>query len=106
MALPEIQRAVMRVPNGAGGFDAVEFDCVESENHELSNTITDHPVEVGFNPSDHSRPEPRRPTLEVVQSNTPLSGADGTDRARALWQRFVNLWENPKILSLDTVRDF
>lgn len=104
--LPEIQRAVMRVPNGAGSFDAVEFDCVEQENHALKNTLTDHPVETGSPPTDHSRPEARRVTLEIVQTNTPLGGADGSDRARVLWQRFVDLWQNPKIVALDTARDF
>lgn len=104
--LPEIQRAVMRVPNGAGGFDSVEFDCVEQENHELKNTLTKHPRETGAPPTDHSRPEPRRVTLGIVQTNTPLSGADGNDRARTLWQRFVDLWQNPKLVALDTARDF
>jgi len=104
--LPELQRAVMRVPNGAGTYDTIEFDCVEKETHELTNTVTDHPVETGFNVSDHSRPEPRPVTLDVVQTNTPLVGANGSDRAGALWQRFVDLWQNPKLVALDLVGGF
>lgn len=106
MALPEIQRGVMRVPDSAGNYTSFEFDCVERETHELRNTLTDHPVETGSPPTDHSRPEPRKVTLEIVQTNTPNTGADGADRARQLWQLFVDLWERPKILALDTGRDF
>lgn len=110
--LPEIQRAVMFVPTGSisiaqgGSSDAVEFDAAVREQHELKSTLTDHPVETGANVTDHSRPEARSVTLEIVQSNTPLDGADGSDRARALWRRFVDLWQNPKLLTLYTARDF
>lgn len=38
-----------------------------------SNTITDHPVEVGFNASDHSRPNPDQLQVEIYVSDTPLS---------------------------------
>jgi hypothetical protein len=124
VALPDIQKAVMRVPRTEGGFnvslgfgavasvprqttfDAVEFDCVEKETHQLQNKLTDYPVEQGANITDHSRPEPRRVTLDIIQTNTPLAGSDGADRARDLWKILVDLWRSPKIIELDTARDF
>lgn len=51
----------------------VEVDACLDESHQLSNTITDHPVEQGFNVTDHSRPEPSRVSLRCFVSNTPLS---------------------------------
>jgi hypothetical protein len=51
----------------------VEVDSCLDETHQLTNTITDHPVEEGFNVTDHSRPEPDRVTLRCFVSNTPLS---------------------------------
>jgi hypothetical protein len=104
--LPEIEKVVFRIPNGSGAVDSVEVDVCTNEMHTLPSTLTDHPVEQGANITDHSRPDPRRVTLECLQSNTPLTGTDGTDRARQLWQRFVDLHDNPKLISLDTVRDF
>lgn len=51
----------------------VEVDSCLDETHQLVSTITDHPVEEGFNVTDHSRPEPDRVTLRCFVSNTPLS---------------------------------
>jgi hypothetical protein len=51
----------------------VEVDSCLEESHQLQNTITDHPVEQGFNVTDHSRPEPDRVSLRCFVSNTPLS---------------------------------
>jgi hypothetical protein len=51
----------------------VEVDSCLDESHQLTSTITDHPVEQGFNVSDHSRPEPDRVSLRCYVSNTPLS---------------------------------
>lgn len=51
----------------------IDIDACIEETHELSNTVTDHPVEQGFNISDHSRPDPDVVTLRCFVSNTPLS---------------------------------
>lgn len=51
----------------------VTLHAVRTETHDLSNTVTDHPVEEGFNVSDHSRPEPDRVTMDCVISNTPIT---------------------------------
>lgn len=103
--LPKLTKVVFRIPTGTGTTDVVEVDAVVSEQHTLSNKITDHPVEQGANVSDHSRPDPRRVTLQCVHTNTPLSGADGSDRAREMWLRFVRLHESPQLIAVDTIRD-
>jgi hypothetical protein len=51
----------------------IEVDSCLDETHTLTNVITDHPVEHGFNVTDHSRPEPDKVSLRCFVSNTPLS---------------------------------
>lgn len=60
----------------------VEIDACLEETHTLSNAITDHPLEEGFNATDHSRPEPDRVTLRCFVSNTPLSDGQVKDSVR------------------------
>lgn len=104
--IPVTEKVVFRIPDGSGNFDSIPVDVCTSEQHSLTNTLTENPVEKGAPISDHSRPEARRVTLECVQTNTPMDGSDGSDRARTLWQRFVDLHDNPKLIAVDTVRDF
>lgn len=56
---------------------------VREENHELTNTVTDNPVEEGFNVSDHSRPDPEKVTLTCLVSNTPISRKQQTQSIRS-----------------------
>ena len=106
MALPVTEPVVFYIPDGAGNYDAVQVDACVSESHALVNTLTDNPVEKGFNVTDHSRPEPRQVTLECVQTNTPLGASDNSeDRAGQLWSRFLALWQSPQLLSVQTARD-
>ena len=57
---------------------AIEIDAVLEETHTLANTVTDHPVEQGYNITDHSRPEPDTVTMRCFISNTPLSTTQQT----------------------------
>lgn len=61
----------------------VQMHAVPSEQHTLANTITDHPVEEGFNASDHSRPNPDLVTMDCRISNTPLSSQQATEAVKA-----------------------
>lgn len=65
---------------------SIGLDVVPSENHVISSTITDHPVEEGSNISDHARPDPDRLTLECIISNTPLPPLSVD------WNRAQNSW--------------
>jgi hypothetical protein len=53
-------------------FVIFEVDAVMSETHEITATLTDHPVERGADLSDHKRPGQRRYRLEGLVSNTPI----------------------------------
>lgn len=61
----------------------VTMHAVKQENHELRNTVTDHPVEEGYNISDHSRPEPETVSMECTISNTPVSSKQQTQAVRS-----------------------
>lgn len=64
----------------------IAADAVMTESHSGSNTITDHPVETGFNASDHSRPNPDQLSVEIYVSDTPLS-IDQMQRAQNFMQQ-------------------
>jgi len=49
----------------------VEFDVVETESHEGTVEITEHPVEQGESAADHARAVPERLSIEAFVSNTP-----------------------------------
>jgi hypothetical protein len=61
---------------------AITIDACAEESHQLTNTITDHPVERGTNISDHVRPDPDLVTLQCFVSNTPLSQEQQTRTIR------------------------
>lgn len=61
--------------------DEIELDCSISESHVGEVEVTEHPVEEGFNVTDHSRPKPDSLTLEGIVSNTPFNR---TQRKRAI----------------------
>lgn len=67
-----IQRAVV-VPRRQAKIDTISIDACFEETHELSNTITDHPVEQGYNITDHVRPNPESLSMRCFVSNTPIS---------------------------------
>lgn len=56
-----------------GPLAVIEFDAVTSETHTVEAEVTEHPIEVGANVSDHSRPKLRVVSTEVVITNTPVN---------------------------------
>lgn len=50
----------------------ITLDVAAKVQHTSTNQVTDHPVEIGSNVSDHIRPDPNVLTIEGVISNTPL----------------------------------
>lgn len=62
---------------------AITMHAVKKETHEFKNIVTDHPVEEGYNISDHSRPEPEQVTMECTISNTPVSRSQQTQAVRS-----------------------
>src|SRR5262245_31080718 len=78
----------------SGQTEYVRFDAVLSEVHEDVVTITDHPVELGVNVSDHARPEPERLTLEGVVSSIPNLAID-TDADYETTEFSVEMMRDP-----------
>lgn len=58
---------------GHSSIDNIELDCLLHADHQYQNTITDYPVEEGYNINDHVVHMPEQVTLEVLISNTPVS---------------------------------
>lgn len=58
----------------------VTFDVIESELHETVAEVTDHPVEVGVNVSDHVRPLPDALSLVAYTTNQPIAPNPFTQR--------------------------
>lgn len=71
-------RAVVLTKQRMTKIDSITIDACKDEAHTLTNTVTDHPVEEGFNVSDHSRPDPDVVTLSCFVSNTPISSEQRT----------------------------
>lgn len=59
-------------------FRVLEFDVVITEGHEITATLTEHPVERGADLADHKRPGPRLLRLEGLVTNTPLGAPPRT----------------------------
>lgn len=64
----------------AGGTVSVRFDTVNTETHDSTSVITEHPVEKGSNVSDHIRPELDRLSVEGYVSNKPLATNPDVDQ--------------------------
>lgn len=56
----------------AGAVVAAIFDADQQETHDLTNVITEHPVETGADISDNVRPNLRKFTVEGYVTDTPL----------------------------------
>ena len=64
---------------------SVSLDATTAQNHDATNTVTEHPVEDGANMSDHIRPDLDTLSVTGVISNTPVFlPQDNIDGARAV----------------------
>jgi hypothetical protein len=67
----------------------ITFDVIESESHETVAEVTDHPVEVGLNISDHIRPLPDRLSLTGYTTNQPIFPNPITQRGEVSTIKFT-----------------
>lgn len=54
--------------------DGYELDVAVSEDHSFEADVTEHPVEIGADVSDHVRARPVTVTIEGIVSDTPIGG--------------------------------
>lgn len=59
--------------------DSIELDAAISENHTGNVEVTEHPVESGFNITDHARPSAETLQIEGFISNTPIPFGGDSD---------------------------
>jgi len=79
-----------------GSERVVTFDVIEDENHETASEITEHPVEVGVDVTDHVRPLPDRITLVGYVSNQPIAPNPFTQRGELRsFKLEIPEWEVP-----------
>ena len=80
-------------------FDGVDlyFECNTSEAGEHTSTPTEHAVEQGANVTDHVRSNPRRFSLEVFLSNTPITIGGLADMQFTFVELDVPKFEKPII---------
>lgn len=77
---------------GLAQLDSIGWDATVSESHDISNDITDHPVEDGGNVSDHIRGKPFYLTIEAAVSDKPIDpGTIEPGRALAVYERLKAL---------------
>jgi hypothetical protein len=69
--MAKVRRAQILWQGENGQYYTLTLDASVRETHTGSNTVTDHPVELGSNIADHSRPDPDQLSMEARISNTP-----------------------------------
>lgn len=82
------ERASLIYRNGPTKIDDLELDVTRSEQHAGEVEVTEHPVEEGFNVTDHARPKPDTLTLDCIVSNTPLNRTQKKRVVKAFGQAF------------------
>lgn len=92
---------LFKYPNAAIG--ALELDASVTEGHEGEVEVTEHPVEVGANVSDHARIKPDTLTLEGVISATPFGKTPSLDYIRAGYEKLLELKDARELLTVVTV---
>jgi hypothetical protein len=65
--------SVQILTSNQGKIGYFDLDATLSENHTLTNEVTEFPVEQGFNISDHVIRKPEKLTIEGFVTNTPVS---------------------------------
>ena len=70
--MPRAVELVGITPSNDPQIGGIWVDAVLTEQHQLTNVVTSHPVEDGANIADHVRPEPDTVRMECLITNTPL----------------------------------
>lgn len=95
-------------------FEAIVFDASVSETHSKAVDVTDHPVEVGSDISDHVRKKPDELSVNVIVTNhppillaslraTPISGfGDPSTRAEDAFAFLESIHDAGKLVQFTT----
>lgn len=83
----------------AGAVTLAEFDIDENETHDLTNVITEHPVEVGSDIADNVRPQLRRFSVQGFVSDSPLLSNPGVVAIASYVDVELQIPDYPQIIS-------
>jgi hypothetical protein len=81
---------------------SLTLDASLSESHQKDAEVTEHPVELGADISDHFRPKQDQLQIEGVVSNTPLRGTADSARAQTAYETLVRLRKTGQMLTVVT----
>ena len=70
----------------------VKVTVREGETHNRTSQMTEQVCETGRVISDHIILKPRSVTVQVEQSNTPMTGESGPDAVRRVFAQFEAMW--------------
>lgn len=80
--------------------------CLTQESHDLTNAITDNPVETGSSVVDHVQRQPRKYTLSGLVSDAPVTLLDLADAFSSRMTKAYNymeaLWESGNPVTIKT----
>lgn len=98
-AQPKSQNTIVKFTTVNGSVDSFTLDATLSQARDLDADVTDYPVEVGSDRTDHVRVKPEVYKLEVLVTDYPLPHSDASSvpgqasrtdgRAQAIFDRFV-----------------
>lgn len=108
-----------RVRFGVGASDeflpygAVQLDASIEEQHNVSNAITQFPIEEGVDITDHVRKQPDRVTIRGIVTDHPIYGVQGlgqgaitptlqTGRSLDAYQKVLTMVEEAQLISVVT----
>jgi len=85
-------------------FGAIELDASLDETHVAENEVTQFPVEVGADITDHVRRQPDRCTIRGLISNHPLVPGLGVGGGRAAegYQKLLAMVDEAQLISVVT----
>lgn len=75
---------VLFVQPSSGEMLVLDCDIVKAEEHNVSASVTTHPVQEGANISDHVRANLRKVSLTVRVTNSPINGTGAAKKPSAL----------------------
>lgn len=88
--------SILTKKKSPGKVGHIIFDATLSENHHGEATLTQFPVEDGFNINDHARLEPRTFTIRGIITNAPIgflfSAFGNTDRVQKAYDAIEELY--------------
>ena len=78
--------------------EEILVDVVEQHDHQLAADVTQQTIENGSVFSEHIVQKPRVVKIQFTQVNT----NDGLERARSVWNKFLELWTQRSLVQVIT----